>query len=337
MNHIVFWKIISKFDEDNEIISYFFKLGLRNDIDLNSSIIYQFPSIDSKKFKYYEFPVIEEQYLQEKSISKYEIPQYIQDIPDGFSIFCTLWEASKVKQYIQLNKEEQDKLNLRENIVKKDNNNICFNEPLPKTNFCYLCQRRFEDYLVHIGTVIHKNCINQNPLMIKNVQNTFKRINNFWDTKNIIQKDNDKKSDNENKNGYSISSLSSISSFNNILKFENNKNIIRINIDFSQDNTDNDNIDNEIENKDNYNKNEDQIINNEDVKKKGDSVNYSLIESYNNNSIILLKKKRKILINEKDKENNNSNDNNIKKKDYFDNLSIYNNKKLINDVTLLFK
>ena len=65
-----------------------------------------------------------------------------------------------------LSQEEQDKLklNIKENNEKEENNKIGFNEPIPKTNFCNLCQRRFDDYLVHIETMIHKNNISQNPV-----------------------------------------------------------------------------------------------------------------------------------------------------------------------------
>ena len=90
------------------------------------------PGLNSKKYKYYEFPKIEETIYQQQSISKYEIPQYIQEIPEGFSIFCTLWEAGKVKQYMQLSKEEKDRLGIRDkeeiykdnDIIKKMDNNI---------------------------------------------------------------------------------------------------------------------------------------------------------------------------------------------------------------------
>ena len=142
--------------------------------------------MDSKKYKSYEFPTIEETFLQEKSISKYEIPQYIQDIPEGFSLFCTLWEASKVKQYMLLSQEEQEKLNIKENYdkIEKDNN-VNFNEPIPKNNYCYICQEKFEDYLDHIESLKHKNNFRtQNPYLIKNIKNTFKRINKFWNKNN---------------------------------------------------------------------------------------------------------------------------------------------------------
>jgi hypothetical protein len=170
--------------------------------------------------------------------------------------------------------------------------------------------------------MIHKNNINQNSILLKNIQNTFKRINNFWKEtkKNKKLNGNNKKSDIPKKEGSSFSSLSSTP----ILKFENNNNIFRINIDFSQDNSDNDININENQNRDN---------------EKDDIISYSIIDSNNSNSIFLLKKKRDKLIGEKDKENNynENNENNIKIRDYFSNLNIYNNKKLIEDVTIFFK
>ena len=54
----------------------------------------------------------------------------IKDIPEGFSIFCTLWEAGKVKQYMRLSKEEQDRLGVGEK-EKLDKNNDVLEEPVP--------------------------------------------------------------------------------------------------------------------------------------------------------------------------------------------------------------
>ena len=143
-----FWKIVNKFDEKDQVISYFYKLGLKSNINLYSSIIYQFPFQDSKKYKSYksyEFPLIEDTIFQDKSITKYEIPQYIPDIPEGFSVFCTLWEASKVKQYMLMSQEEQEKLNIKENYDKQEKENN-LEEPIPKTNFCYICREKFAKY-----------------------------------------------------------------------------------------------------------------------------------------------------------------------------------------------
>ena len=49
-----FWKIVNKLDEKDQVISHFYKLGLKSTINLYSSIIYQFPSQDSKKYKPYK-------------------------------------------------------------------------------------------------------------------------------------------------------------------------------------------------------------------------------------------------------------------------------------------
>ena len=335
---IVFWKIVKKFDEDNAIISHFKKLGLNNDINLSSSIIYQFPSLDTKKFKTYEFPIIEESYLQKKSISKYEIPQYIQDIPDGFSVFCTLGEASKVKQYIRLNNEEQNQLNLKESI-NIEKNNIDFNEPVPKTNFCYLCQRTFDDYLIHIETLIHKNSLHKNQILIKSVQNSFKRINQFWfkeKSKETIQK----KVSSHNRNFPSSSSLSSFPSLNSANKSDNNSNYGKNNIFvINMDSPYNENTINEIDNKNI--KKDIKINKNEDYENKDNNISYSIIDSTDKNSLILLKKKRKANIHiEKINDfilNNNNDEDSVKHKDYFLDLNINKTKKLIRNMNVFFK
>ena len=159
--------------------------------------------MDSRKYKSYEFPTIEESFFLEKSISKYEIPQYIQDIPEGFSLFCTLWEASKVKQYMLLSQDEQDKLNIKETYDKKEKENLINEEPIPKNNFCYICQQNFEDYLSHLESKDHKaNLYNQNPSLIKSIKNSFKRINKFWS--NDISNDNSSITNNEISSNESI-------------------------------------------------------------------------------------------------------------------------------------
>ena len=159
--------------------------------------------MDSRKYKSYEFPTIEESFFLEKSISKYEIPQYIQDIPEGFSLFCTLWEASKVKQYMLLSQDEQDKLNIKETYDKKEKENLINEEPIPKNNFCYICQQNFEDYLSHLESKDHKaNLYNQNPSLIKSIKNSFKRINKFWS--NDISNSNSSITNNEISSNESI-------------------------------------------------------------------------------------------------------------------------------------
>ena len=178
-----FWKIVKKFDESEEIIAYFKKKGLKDNINLPSSIIYQLATNNMKLFDYYEFPKIEENALLKRSISEYEIPQYIPDMPQGFSLFCTLWEATKVKQYLELSEQEKKVVVGMQKNVEEENENNILDEPIPKNKFCHLCMRKFDDYLIHIETLTHKNNISKNPLLVNRAKNTFNRINKFWEEK----------------------------------------------------------------------------------------------------------------------------------------------------------
>lgn len=195
-----------------------------------------------------------------------------------------------------LSQEEQDKLklNIKENNEKEENNKIGFNEPIPKTNFCNLCQRRFDDYLVHIETMIHKNNISQNPVLISRIQNAFKRVNQFWNSKN---KNKNKIVDNNKNTGNSISSLSSSQSFNSVLKSKQSNYIKKAknySIDkVTQFNIYKENAINENQNKNNNFKKHTQLIKNIEIGKKEFNKIDSIFDSYNKNSINLLMKKGK--------------------------------------------
>lgn len=338
----VFWNIVKKIDENESLITYFLKLGLKDNINLISSIIYQFPSISTKQFNYYEFPRIEEANFREKSISKYEIPQYIEEIPDGFSIFCTLYEASKVKQYIQLKDEEKEKLGLIENEDKNKDDDI-LKEPIPKTNFCHLCRREFDNYLLHIESSIHKKSISNNQMMINTAKDTFKRINIFWNNKNNNINSQEKI---ENNKLYSTS-ISSFSSAVSLFKFDETalKNIN--NCILEQDNL-------EIENK---NDKENQSENINKSKKKRRIKNKNCFISPIKTEKLLINKfsshlsssqsSLNLFINKKRKDNNalkSENNNNfiIEEKeenriDYFANLNEKKNKQLINGIKVFFE
>ena len=233
-----------------------------------------------------------------------------------------------------LSQEEQDKLklNIKENNEKEENNKIGFNEPIPKTNFCNLCQRRFDDYLVHIETMIHKNNISQNPVLISRIQNSFKRVNQFWNSKN---KNKNKIADSNKNTGNSISSLSSSQSFNSVLKSKQS-NIIKKAKNYcidkvTQFNIYKENTINENQNKNNNFKKHTQLLKNIEIGKKEFNNIDSLFDSYNKNSINLLMKKRKEnIFTENDGNNKNE-------KDYFTDFCISKNKKLIRDVNIYFK
>ena len=340
-------------------MSHFIKLGLKSNINLSSSIIYQINSIDSKKFKCYEFPKIEESIYLNKSISKYEIPQYIQEIPEGFSIFCTLWEAGKVKKFMQLSKEEQDKLGVGENEEKsKDDEELL--EPIPRTNFCHLCRRKFDDYLIHIETLVHKNNIAKNSMMINNAQNTFKRINDFWNSNknndnninnNEIEKN--EKTENNTNNKLFGRSISSFSSAVSTYKFEENciKDINCFLLDQELSDIDkNNDKENQCENKNinenkKYNKkyrhakNNSYFITPKKSEKSLENKLYSHLSSSQSSLNFFINKKRKGKnISESGKNSSFvDEEKNEKQKDYFPCLNAEKSKKLIRGENIFFK
>ena len=52
-----------------------------------------------KKVHYYDFPIIKEVKWRNGAKTKYEIPQYINDIPEDFSVFSIIKEAGIIKNY----------------------------------------------------------------------------------------------------------------------------------------------------------------------------------------------------------------------------------------------
>ena len=131
--------------------------------------------------KFYEFEKLTDQKLKNISKTEYDIPQFFPDIPEGFSIFSTLKEASEIKSVLLKNNNEKKE--------EKIENSF---EPIPhKNNYCHICQKKFDNYLEHINSFCHKNSIIKNPDIFSRIHNTFENIKNFWDekskTNNIIE------------------------------------------------------------------------------------------------------------------------------------------------------
>ena len=334
-----FWKIVNKFDEKDQVISYFYKLGLKSTINLHSSIIYQFPSPDSKKYKpykSYKFPLIEDSFFQDKSITKYEIPQYIPDIPEGFSVFCTLWEASKVKQYMLMSQEEQEKLNIKENYDKQEKENN-LEEPIPKTNFCYICREKFEDYFAHLETRNHiNNLYEENIYYSKTIKNTFKRINKYWN--NDISEEISRESNNEEQNEDIKSNETANDDNNNIninVKYPilTSTVISLLNEDIYEENEEND-----LDNKENIDTNKNEIV--LDNYKYNYGNNFNLKGNNNNKkrdftSFKLLKKKR--ITFDVIRYESPNNKNLELKRDYFNYLNKYKKKEFIKNIIIFFE
>ena len=124
--------------------------------------------------KYYEFEKLTDQKLKNISKTEYDIPQFFPDMPEGFSIFSTLKEASDIKSLILNNNNEKKE-------EKKENSF----EPIPhKNNYCHICQRKYDNYIEHINSLCHKNSIVRNPDIFSKIHYTFENIKNFWEGKN---------------------------------------------------------------------------------------------------------------------------------------------------------
>ena len=275
---------------------------------------------------------MEDTIFQKRSITKYEIPQYIPDIPEGFSLFCTLWEASKVKQYMLMSQEELDKLNIKENYDKQEKENN-LEEPIPKSNFCYVCHTKFDNYLFHIETQVHKNNLSEETISFnKIVKNTFKRINKYW---NIPSEEVSYDSNNEES---SVDVKSNID--------ENSDNNIKVKhpilfssvISLLNDDINNKNEENDLENKENIDINEKEIVFENFKYNYGN--NYNIKDNTNNKKrdfthFKLLKRKR-ITFEVIRYESPNKSDLEIKR-DYFYNLNRYKTKKFIGNISVFFK
>ena len=336
----LFWKIVRKFDESDEMINYFKKRGLKDNVNLPSSIVYQLPNYNLKLFNCYEFPKIEETALIKKSITEYEIPQYIPDMPQGFSLFCTLWEASRVRQYLLLNEEEKNKLfgtQQKEENNEKENeiNNNVLEEPIPKTDFCHLCMRKFDNYLVHIETLTHKNNISKNPLLVNRAKNTFNRINKFWEEKesnkenidnNFSQSAKDLKFDHNRIN--SISTFSSTAStFKNdeTVSLIKSMNSFLLEQELIESEKNKENINDNIQRKMQSTK---KKLDFDTPKAKTECKLNSYYSSSHSNLNLMLSKKRKLNLDEEKNEVNG---------DYFKDLNSKKIKRLIRNSDVFFK
>ena len=183
-----------------------------------SLLAFYIPNSPTKKLYYYHFPIIRETKWRIGAKTKYDIPQYIDGIPEGFSIFCTTWEAGRVRRYQELELENKSimKNNFRDEIENKDmknmeimndildnkilnkflevNKNICdklsndeLEEPIPNGihKYCHICNINYDNYLIHIKSFDHFDNLKKNKYYFNNFKKSFEKINDFWKKKKI--------------------------------------------------------------------------------------------------------------------------------------------------------
>ena len=233
-----------------------------------------------------------------------------------------------------MSQEEQEKLNIKENYDKQEKENN-LEEPIPKTNFCYICREKFEDYFAHLETSNHiNNLYEENIYYSKTIKNTFKRINKYWN--NDISEEISRESNNEEQNE-DIKSNETANDDNNInVKYPilTSTVISLLNEDIYEENDEND-----LDNKENIDTNKNEIV--LDNYKYNYGNNFNLKGNNNNKkrdftSFKLLKKKRitfDVIRCEKYYGGNNE----FRTRDYFCFLNKYKTKKLIRNINIFFK
>ena len=132
-NFIDFWNIIKHFDKEEENFNKICKHGLNSNVNKESLLaVYISKGVNNKKVNYYSFPIIKKERWLKGAKTKYDIPQYIEGIPEGFAIFCTTKEAGKVRKYQeQIERRNKNKNNKNETNNKK-NDEKDLNEDLNK-------------------------------------------------------------------------------------------------------------------------------------------------------------------------------------------------------------
>lgn len=199
-----FWKIIEKFNLDDATFNYLVRHGLNSKANKESLIALYLSEDKHKKLHYYEFPTIKEIKWRSGAITKYDIPQYINDIPEDFPTFCTMKEFGIIKNYsIKLKKDkgiiDGNKSNLKfkenkedENFEKNNKKINLLEEPIPNHKFCQLCKKDFDNYVKHIKGQMHKDNEKKYTNKCNNIKNIFRRVNEFWENENDKKDKGDK-------------------------------------------------------------------------------------------------------------------------------------------------
>ena len=196
---------MEKFDTQEATFNFFVKKGVNAKINKESLMAVYLPNNNYQRMHLYEFPVIKENKWRIGAITKYDIPQYIRNIPEEFPVFCTIKEAGMLRN---IKKKEEKKKKIQDNnnniILNNDKNNNLANinttninildEPIPNEmhKYCHLCKKQFDNYLRHINSKNHKDTALKYNDTFKSIKNIFGRVNTFWNNKTNNNTNNNK-------------------------------------------------------------------------------------------------------------------------------------------------
>ena len=165
---------------DNKSINYFIEHGLNKNINKNTNITLIITNNRNEtKLESYYFS-----YKDENKKICIDIPYYHNDVPDGFSVFCTDEEFQLVINHVN---RRESKIKIKRKEKNKEENIISEPEPFKKNFICQLCRSRFDNYRVHIISDTHIKNIKKHKNSFNKLSLTFKRIfnNNFKISKEI--------------------------------------------------------------------------------------------------------------------------------------------------------
>ena len=151
-----------------------------------------------------------------KSIEDNDIPFYHPNIPDNFSLFCSEFEYRQILRHL---KTKEYKLQLEEKKLKMEEEQKLKTEPEPnKKNFlCQICKARFDNYIEHIRSNMHKKNKKKFDIAYINIKNTFNRIVENNKSKNVNNINNNNEVINNHKKNELFKNKN-----NNLNIFENN-------------------------------------------------------------------------------------------------------------------
>ena len=157
---------------EDKTIKFFIQNGLDKNINKEGNISFIITTNKNKtKLESYDFS-----YKDEKKNIYYDIPYFHNNVPEGFSVFCTDEELESVLRYV-------NKRDSKTKVKEKKKEELITSEPEPsKKNFiCQLCRSRFDNYKQHIISDIHFKNMRKHQNSYNKLSLTFKRIvnNNF--------------------------------------------------------------------------------------------------------------------------------------------------------------
>ena len=142
-----------------------------------------------------------------KTVRDNDIPFYHAGVPDGFSLFCTQMEYTRVLSHIKT--EEYKNFIEQKKQKEKEQEEILEIEPEPKKKefLCQVCKSRFDNYLEHIKSNLHKRNKSKYYITFNKIKLTFKRISDYNNIKKInfnVIKGEEKEINNQNNFGENI-------------------------------------------------------------------------------------------------------------------------------------